>query len=94
MTEIHRKFVNARSPLRLLEKGLQGGLGAGNLGVLVAGRGLGKTPFLAGDRVTGVSIMRVEREMDAGPVAMTRQIAGRPTWFSVTILAIVAQSAS
>lgn len=48
MTEIHRKFVNARSPLRLLEKGLQGGRGAGNLGVLVAGRGLGKTPFIVG----------------------------------------------
>jgi hypothetical protein len=43
-----RKFVNARSPLRLLEKGLHGGLGIGNLGVLVAGHGVGKTPFLVG----------------------------------------------
>ncbi len=43
-----RKFVNARSPLRLLEKGLDGGLGIGNIGVLVAGHGVGKTPFLVG----------------------------------------------
>jgi hypothetical protein len=41
-----RKFLNARSPLRLLEKGLHGGLGIGNLGVLLAGRGVGKTSFL------------------------------------------------
>ena len=45
---MYRKFINARSPLRLLEKGLQGGLGIGNVGVLVAGHGVGKTPFLVG----------------------------------------------
>ncbi len=43
-----RKFVNARSPLRILEKGIQGGLGAGNLGLVLAGHGVGKTPFLVG----------------------------------------------
>ena len=42
-TPLVRKFVNARSPLRLLEKGLHGGLGSGNLGVVVAGHGVGKT---------------------------------------------------
>jgi hypothetical protein len=45
---LYRKFLNARSPLRLLEKGLHGGLGAGNLGVVVAGHGVGKTSFLVG----------------------------------------------
>jgi hypothetical protein len=45
---MYRKFVNARSPLRLLEKGLHGGLGIGNLGVLVAGHGVGKSSFLVG----------------------------------------------
>jgi len=34
--------------MRLLEKGLHGGLGIGNLGVLVAGHGVGKTSFLVG----------------------------------------------
>ncbi len=43
---MQRKFLNARSPLRLLEKGLHGGLGAGNLGVVLAGHGVGKTSFL------------------------------------------------
>ena len=45
---MYRKFVNARSPLRLLEKGLHGGLGIGNIGVVIAGRGVGKTSFLVG----------------------------------------------
>ncbi len=45
---MYRKFLNARSPLRLLEKGLHGGLGRGNLGAVVAAHGVGKTPFLVG----------------------------------------------
>ncbi len=34
--------------------------------------------ILHGDRVTGVSVMRVEREMDAGPVALMRELAIHP----------------
>jgi methionyl-tRNA formyltransferase len=34
--------------------------------------------ILAGDEVTGVSVMRVERAMDAGPVAATRSIEIAP----------------
>jgi len=45
---LYRKFLNARSPLRLLEKGLHGGLGPGNLGVVIAGHGVGKASFLVG----------------------------------------------
>jgi hypothetical protein len=45
---LYRKFLNARSPLRLLEKGLHGGLGPGNLGVVIAGPGVGKASFLVG----------------------------------------------
>lgn len=45
---MYRKYLNARSPLRLLEKGLHGGLGIGNLGAVLAGHGVGKTPFLVG----------------------------------------------
>jgi hypothetical protein len=45
---MYRDFLNARSPLRLLEKGLHGGLGAGHVGALVAGAGVGKTAFLVG----------------------------------------------
>ena len=45
---MYRRFLNARSPLRLLEKGLHGGLGRGNLGLVLAGPGIGKTSFLVG----------------------------------------------
>jgi hypothetical protein len=45
---MYSKFLNARSPLRLLEKGLHGGLGKGNLGLVLAGRGVGKTACLVG----------------------------------------------
>jgi len=45
---VYRRYLNARSPLRLLEQGLHGGLGEGNLGVVVAAHGVGKTPFLVG----------------------------------------------
>ena len=45
---MYRKFLNARSPLRMLEKGLHGGLGPGNLGIVVAGPGVGKASFLVG----------------------------------------------
>jgi hypothetical protein len=34
--------------MRLLEKGLHGGLGPGNLGIVVAGHGVGKASFLVG----------------------------------------------
>ncbi len=57
------KFLNARSPLRLLEKGLHGGLGVGNLGLVVAGPGVGKTPFLVGvaldDLLRGKPVLHV-----------------------------------
>ncbi len=43
---MYRSFLTARSPLRLLEKGLHGGLGKGNLGLVLAGAGVGKTAFL------------------------------------------------
>jgi hypothetical protein len=45
---LYRKFLTARSPLRLLEKGLHGGLGPGNVGVVIAGHGVGKRAFLVG----------------------------------------------
>ncbi len=43
---MHRKELNERSPLRLLEESTHGGLGLGNIGVVVARHGVGKTAFL------------------------------------------------
>jgi hypothetical protein len=45
---MYRKFLTARSPLRVLEKGLHGGLGKGNVGLVIAGHGVGKSSFLVG----------------------------------------------
>lgn len=45
---MYRKELNERNPLRLFEHSIHGGLGRGNIGVVVARRGLGKTAFLVG----------------------------------------------
>jgi hypothetical protein len=60
---MYRRYLNARSPLRLLEKGLHGGLGRGNLGLVLAARGVGKTSFLVGvamdDLLRGEPVLHV-----------------------------------
>ena len=45
---MHRKDLNERSPVRVLEASIHGGLGRGNIGVVIARHGVGKTPFLVG----------------------------------------------
>lgn len=49
--------------MRLLEKGLHGGLGSGNLGLVLAGHGVGKTPFLVGvaldDLLRGHAVLHI-----------------------------------
>ena len=69
---MYRKFLTARSPMRLLEKGLHGGLGAGNLGVVLAGHGLGKTAFLVGvaldELLRGKRVLHVAFDHDVAHV--------------------------
>lgn len=43
---MYRKEVNQRSPMRVFEKSMHGGLGRGNVGVVASGPGVGKTPVL------------------------------------------------
>lgn len=45
---MYRKELNDRNPLRLFENSINGGLGQGNIGVVVARHGIGKTAFLVG----------------------------------------------
>ncbi len=63
---MYRKFLTARSPIRLLEKGLHGGLGKGNLGLVLAGHGVGKTSFLVclalDDLLRGEHVLHVSLE--------------------------------
>lgn len=44
---MYRKDVDKRSPLRVFDRSVHGGLGPGNLGVVLAQAGVGKTAFLA-----------------------------------------------
>jgi hypothetical protein len=43
---MYRKDVNERSPMRVFERSMHGGLGRGNVGVIVARPGVGKTALL------------------------------------------------
>jgi hypothetical protein len=43
---MYRKDVNERSPMRVFEKSMHGGLGRGNVGVVASRPGVGKTPLL------------------------------------------------
>jgi len=43
---MYRKDVNERSPMRVFEKSMNGGLGKGNVGIVAAKPGVGKTPVL------------------------------------------------
>src|SRR5690348_11575980 len=60
---MYRKELNERNPLRLFEHSIHGGLGRGNVGVVVARHGLGKTAFLVGialdDAMRGRKILHV-----------------------------------
>src|SRR5215813_14222976 len=60
---MYRKELNERNPLRLFEHSIHGGLGRGNIGVVVARHGIGKTAFLVGialdDAMRGRKILHV-----------------------------------
>jgi len=43
---VYRKDVNEKSPMRVFEKSMHGGLGRGNVGVVASRAGVGKTPLL------------------------------------------------
>ena len=63
---MHRKDLNERSPVRVLEASMHGGLGRGNIGVVIARHGVGKTPFLVGvaldDLMRGGKVLHVSLE--------------------------------
>jgi hypothetical protein len=60
---MYRKELNDRSPLRVFEQSIHGGLGPGNIGVAVGRRGVGKTAFLVGvaldDLMRGRKVLHV-----------------------------------
>ena len=64
--------LNERSPLRVLKQSTRGGLGRGNIGVVVARHGVGKTAFLVGvaldDLLRGRQVRHVSLEQSVDRV--------------------------
>lgn len=60
---MHLNELSDRSPLRIFEQSIHGGLGTGNIGVVVARHGIGKTAFLVGvaldDLLRGRKVLHV-----------------------------------
>lgn len=60
---MHRKDLNDRSPYRVFENSIHGGLGRGNVGVVVGRHGVGKSAFLVGialdDLMRGRNVLHV-----------------------------------
>ncbi len=71
---MYAKELNERSPMRLFEQSIHGGLGPGNIGVVVARKGVGKTAFLVGvaldDLMRGRRVLHVALEQ---PVEKVRE---------------------
>jgi hypothetical protein len=69
---MHRKELNERSPVRVLEASIHGGLGRGNIGVVVARQGVGKVAFLVGvgldDLMRGRKVLHVSLEYSSDKV--------------------------
>lgn len=60
---MYSKELSERNPLRLFEHSIHGGVGPGNIGVVVARHGIGKTAFLVGialdDAIRGRKVLHV-----------------------------------
>jgi hypothetical protein len=60
---MYSKELSERNPLRLFEYSIHGGVGPGNIGVVVARHGIGKTAFLVGialdDAIRGRKVLHV-----------------------------------
>ena len=60
---MYSKELSERNPLRLFEHSIHGGVGPGNIGVVVARHGLGKTAFLVGialdEAIRGRNVLHV-----------------------------------
>lgn len=71
-----RKEINTQSPLRILEQSIHGGLGKGNLGVVMARAGIGKTAFMV-----QIGLDDLMRERDVLHVALGQQLEHVQSWY-------------
>ena len=73
---MYRKEVNAQSPLRILDKSIRGGLGPGNLGVIMARAGVGKTACLV-----QIGLDDLMRERPVLHVALEQTVEHVQSWY-------------
>jgi hypothetical protein len=73
---MYTKEVNEHSPLRILEKSIHGGLGKGNLGVVMARAGVGKTACLV-----QIGLDDLLRERDVLHVALGQTLEHVQSWY-------------
>ena len=73
---MYRKDVNAQSPLRILEQSIRGGLGKGNLGVVMAPAGVGKSACLV-----QIGLDALMRERDVLHVAIGQTVEHVSAWY-------------
>src|SRR3954447_9807303 len=63
---MYRNDLNARSPMRVFERSIHGGLGRGNVGVVAAPAGVGKTALLVqialDDLLRGRKVLHISHE--------------------------------
>jgi len=69
---MYRKDVNEKSPLRVFERSTRGGLGRGNIGLIMSRAGVGKTSFLVDialdDLMRDRKVLHVDTERTADRV--------------------------
>ena len=73
---MYRKEVNANSPIRILEASIHGGLGKGNLGVVMARAGVGKTACLV-----QIGLDDLMRERHVLHVALDQTVEHVHSWY-------------
>ena len=73
---MYRKEVNQKSPLRILERSTKRGLGPGNLGVVMAGAGVGKTAFLV-----QIGLDDAMRERNVLHIALGQKLEHVHSWY-------------
>ncbi len=73
---MYRKEVNQKSPLRILEGSTKRGLGPGNLGVVMAGAGVGKTAFLV-----QIGLDDAMRERNVLHIALGQKLEHVHSWY-------------
>lgn len=73
---MYRKQVNSHSPLKILDRSTHGGLGPGNVGVVMARAGVGKTAFLV-----QVGLDDLMRERDVLHIAIGSTLEHAQSWY-------------